>query len=124
MAPPKTVILNTFYEQLITFLGELKDMYPDDPDFPLGLTSVRMIKAVNPMMIIQTFYDGAKAFESEILSQNEQFFLDHSFEDVEDLDFNLLAKLKQYVKGMSEQSKKNVWVFVQNLYKLSKLAVR
>lgn len=119
MAP--AVILNAFYDQLISFLGELKAMYPDDPDFPLGLTSVRMIKSVNPMMIVQAFYDNAKKFESEILTQNEQFFLDHSFESVEDLDFNLLAKLKQYVKGMSDHSKKNVWVFVQNLYKLAKL---
>jgi hypothetical protein len=40
---------------------------------------------------------------------------------MEDVDFNILVKLKQYVKGMSDHSKKNVWVFVQNLYKLAKL---
>ena len=121
MAPSKTVILNAFYDQLIAFLGELKDMYPSDPDFLLGLTTIRMLKSVSPMLTLQTFYDNAKDFESEILSKNEQFFLDHSFEHMEDVDFNILVKLKQYVKGMSEQSKKNVWVYVQNLYKLAKL---
>jgi hypothetical protein len=48
-------------------------------------------------------------------------FLDHSFSDVEEVDFNLLDKLKQYVRGMSEESKKSVWVYVENLYKLAKV---
>jgi hypothetical protein len=40
---------------------------------------------------------------------------------MEDLDFNILAKLKQYVQGMSEASKKVVWIYVENLYKLGKI---
>jgi hypothetical protein len=118
---PRQVLLNTFYDQLITFLGELKDMYPDDPDFTLGLTSVRMLKTVNPSITIKMFYDVAKPYEEEILTRNESFFLDHAFQDIQDIDFNLLGKLKQYVRGMSEESKKHVWIYIENLYKLSKV---
>ena len=118
---PNIAIVNAFYDQLITFLGELKDMYPDDPDFALGLTSVKMMRTMNPTMVVKLFYETAKSYESEILSKNEKFFMDHSFADVQDMDFNLLAKLKQYVQNMSDTSKKVVWVYVENLYKLAKV---
>jgi hypothetical protein len=118
---PNPVVIKTFFDQLVTFLGELKDMYPDDPDFPLGLTSVKLMRTVNPTMVVKMFYDAATPYESEITSRNENFFLDHSFSDVQDVDFNLLDKLKHYVRGMSTESKKSVWVYVENLYKLAKV---
>ena len=124
MAPSRQIIVNAFFEQLIAFLGELKDMYPDDPDFALGLTSAKMMRTMNPTMLASMFFDNARAYESEILTKNENFFLDHSFSNVQDADFNLLDKLKQYVRGMSDTSKKNVWVYVENLYKLSKIIAR
>lgn len=96
-------------------------MYPDDADFSLGVTSVRMMRTVNPSMVVKFFHDTAKPYEDEILSKNEKFFLDHSFTDIPDLDFNLLAKLKQYVSNMSDDSKKYVWMYVDNLFKLAKL---
>ena len=121
MAPPRQTIVNAFFDQLLAFLGELKEMYPDDPDFALGLTSAQMMRTMNPTILSKMFFDNARAYESEILTKNEKFFLDHSFSNVQDADFNLLDKLKQYVRGMSDASKKNVWIYVDNLYKLSKI---
>ena len=121
MAPPRQVLVNAFFDQLIAFLGELKDMYPDDPDFAIGLTSSKMMRTLNPVMMVKIFFDSAKEYESEILTKNETFFLDHSFSNIQDVDFNLLDKLKQYVRGMSEISKKNVWIYIENLYKLAKV---
>ena len=118
MPPAKPVLVNAFIEQLLTFMNELKEMYPADPDFSLGITSIRMLKNVNPTIIPKYFFDSATEFESEILSKNEKFFLDHSFGN--DVDFDLLSKLKQYVAGMSPTSKDNVWAYIQTLFKLSK----
>jgi hypothetical protein len=118
---PNIVLVKAFYDQLTTFLGELKEMYPDDPDFALGLSTMKMMRTMNPTMWVKMFYDEAKPYESEILSKNEKFFLDHSFNDVKDMDFSILAKLKQYVQGMSDASKKVVWMYVENLYKLGKI---
>jgi hypothetical protein len=118
---PNPVIVNAFFDQLITFLTELNAMYPDDADFALGLTSTKMIRKINPTMWVKLFYENAKPYDSEITSRNEKFFMDHSFSDMEDLDFNILAKLKQYVEGMSDASKKVVWIYVENLYKLAKI---
>jgi hypothetical protein len=118
---PNPAIVNMFYDQVTIFLGELNEMYPDDPDFALGLTTLKMLRKVNPIAWVRLFYGGANLYESEILSNNETFFMDHSFENVQDMDFNLLIKLKQYVQGMSDSSKKVVWVYVTNLYKLAKI---
>jgi hypothetical protein len=119
--PSNTAVVNAFFDQLIAFLTELSEMYPDDADFSLGLTSTKMIRKINPTMWVKIFYDNAKPYDSEIMTKNEKFFMDHSFSDMEDLDFNILAKLKQYVQGMSEASKKVVWIYVENLYKLGKI---
>lgn len=121
MSSSNSTLTNVFFDQLLTFLGELKGMYPDDADFPLGITSIKLLRTINPNMVVQMFYDSSKLYETEILSKNESFFLDHSFEDIQDLDFNLLSKLKEYVRSMSATSKENVWKYVQNLYKLTYL---
>lgn len=122
MSPPKPVIVNTFFDQLLTFLKELTAMYPDDPDFPLASTTIRLMKTTTPVFLIKQFYDSSKGFEDQILSKNEHFFLDHSFEELKNddsFDFNILGKLKGYVQAMSSTSKEAVWIYVQNLYKLA-----
>jgi hypothetical protein len=118
---PNVAIVKAFYDQLITFLTELSEMYPDDPDFAIGVSTTKMMRTMNPTMWVKLFYDQAKPYESEILSKNEKFFLDHSFEDIQDVDFNILGKLKQYVLSMSDSSKKVVWVYIDNLYKLANI---
>lgn len=123
MSPPKPVLMNAFFDQLITFLKELTAMYPDDPDFPLASTTIRLMKTTTPVFVIKQFYDSSKGFEDQILSKNEHFFLDHTFEEFKNddsFDFNILGKLKGYVQAMSPTSKDAVWVYVQNLYKLAK----
>jgi hypothetical protein len=117
----RVALINAFYEQLFTFMDELKDMYPNDPDFPLGIMTLKMMKAGNPGFALQTFYESSKPFEDQILTKNELFFLDHTFSD---MDFDILSKLKQYVKSMSPISKDNVWLYVQNLYKMAKAVSR
>ena len=121
MAPARQVIVSAFFEQLIAFMSELKEMYPDDPDFALGLSSIKMLRNINPSIVVKMLFDSAAMYENEILSKNEKFFLDHSFSNIQEMDFNLLDKLKQYVRGMSEASKKNVWIYLENLYKLAKI---
>ena len=122
MPAPKSVLMNAFFDQLMNFLKELTAMYPDDADFPLASTTIRLMKSTTPAFVLNQFYDSSKGFEDQILSKNEHFFLDHSFSEFKNdatFDFNILAKLKQYVQAMSPASKEAVWVYVQNLYKLA-----
>jgi hypothetical protein len=120
MPPPKPVLMNAFFDQLLTFLKELTAMYPDDADFPLASTTIRLLKTTTPVFVLNQFYESSKGFEDQILSKNERFFLDHTFDEFKSdaFDFNILAKLKSYVQSMPQSSKEAVWIYVQNLYKL------
>jgi hypothetical protein len=120
MPPSKPVLMNAFFDQLLTFLKELTAMYPDDADFPLASTTIRLLKTTTPVFVLNQFYESSKGFEDQILSKNESFFLDHTFDEFKSdaFDFNILAKLKSYVQSMPPSSKEAVWIYVQNLYKL------
>jgi hypothetical protein len=120
MAPPKVVLLTAFFDQLGSLLKELSAMYPDDPDFPLASTTLRMLKTTSPAFVLKQFADASVGFEAQILAKDETFFLGHTFAELEDVDFNVLAKLKQYVQAMSPDSKDAVWTYIQNLHKLVK----
>jgi hypothetical protein len=49
----RPVLLNAFFSQFSAFLGELKQMYPDDTDFPTYLTTINLLKGTNPMLVVR-----------------------------------------------------------------------
>lgn len=120
----KIVLMNALYDQFFSFVGELKQMYPDDPDFPMYETSVRMLKTTNPSLLGKYIVEYTQDFQDKIESQDEGFFLDYSFSEYgEHVDLNIFSKLKKYYASMSSDSKTNTWKYIQNIYKLSKASV-
>lgn len=117
----KTVLMTALFEQLKLFTNELISMYPDDADFPLFATSVKLMKLSNPAMVIKSIYDNTNPFAEKILGKDEGFFLDYSFSEYEkDVgDINVFSKLKKYITSMSPASKDCVWKYIQNIYKLA-----
>ena len=117
----KISLMNAMFDQFTSFLSELIEMYPDDPDFSIFLTTVKLMRNTNPSLVVKYIYDNTNSFEEKILNKDENFFLDYSFSEYSsDVDLNIFAKLKQYLKTMSQSSKDNVWKYIQNIYRLSK----
>jgi hypothetical protein len=116
----KVVLLNALYDQFTSFVSELSEMYPDDSDFPLFLTSVRMLKMTNPSMLAKYINENTAPFEQQIMNKEEQFFLNHDFES-HGVNIDILSKLKTYVSSMSADSKENVWKYCQNIIRLAKV---
>ena len=117
----KIVIMNALYDQFFSFLSELKEMYPDDSDFPMYETSLRMLKSTNPSLLGKYIVEYTDEFKTQIESQDEKFFLDYSFNEYgEHVDLNIFSKLKKYYADMSTDSKSNTWKYIQNIYRLSK----
>lgn len=117
----RTVLMNAMFDQFISFVSELSDMYPTDSDFPMFLTTLRMMKMTNPSLVAKYVYDNTSQFEEQILSKNEQFFLEYSFSEYSnDVDLNIFAKLKKYISNMNDSSKESVWKYIQNIFRLSK----
>jgi hypothetical protein len=117
----KTVLITALFDQFTTFVGELVEMYPHDTDFPLCITTVRLLKATNPSMLAKYVHDNTIEFEDKIMSKDESFFLQNDFaEYTEYIDMNIFGKLKVYVKNMSPESKEHVWKYCQNIIRLAK----
>ena len=117
----KPVLMSAMFDQFTSFVTELIQMYPDDPDFSLFLTSLRLLRSTNPSLLVKYVYENTSAFENQILNKDEGFFVDYSFDEFsENLDLNIFPTLKQYVKNMSPSTKDNVWKYIQNIYRLSK----
>jgi hypothetical protein len=118
----RVVLLNALYDQFISFVSELSEMYPDDPDFPLFITTVRLLKTSNPSLLAKYIAENTAQYEEQILKKDEQFFLTHDFQS-HDLDIDILSKLKTYVSTMTPTTKEHVWKYCQNIIKLAKALV-
>lgn len=117
----KSVLMNAMFDQFLSFVNELIEMYPNDSDFSMFLTTLKMMKMTNPSMLSKYVYENTSLFEEQILSKNEQFFVDYSFSEYSDnVDLNIFSKLKQYISTMNNDSKDSVWKYIQNIYRLSK----
>lgn len=119
----RVVLLNALYDQFTSFVTELSQMYPDDPDFPLFLTTVRLLKTSNPSLLAKYITENTKDYEDQIMNKDEKFFLDHNFETHGDVDMDILSKLKGYVNTMSAETKEHVWKYCQNIIRLAKALV-
>lgn len=116
----KIVLMNALYDQFFSFLNELIDAYPEDVDFSIFLSTLKMLKATNPSILSTYIVEYTSQFNDQILNGDENFFIDYSFEEYsEHVDLNIFSKLKKYFKEMNEKSKQNVWKYTQNIVKLS-----
>lgn len=116
----KIVLMNALYDQFFSFLNELIEIYPEDVDFSIFLSTLKMLKSTNPSILPTYIVEYTSQFNDQILNGDESFFIDYSFEEYsEHVDLNIFSKLKKYFKEMNEKSKQNVWKYTQNIVKLS-----
>lgn len=117
----KTTLLTALFDQFISFTTELSQMYPDDADFSMFTTTLRMLKTTNPSLLPKYIYENVEKYEEQLMSKDEAFIMGHSFEEHgNDVDLNIFAKLKGYLTNMTPDSKDNVWKYSQNIWRLTK----
>jgi hypothetical protein len=115
----KKVFIEAFFNQFISFMGELKQMYPDDEDFPVFITTLSMMKAANPMLVLNYVKSEIiDPYGAKIAVRDESFFLNQDYTSREDVDLNIVDKLKQYISGMSSDTKETVWKYIEIITKL------
>jgi len=115
----KKILIDAFFSQFSAFLNELKQMYPEDPDFPMFLSSLSLIKSTNPMMVVKFVQtEIVDKFGEKIAVRDETFFMNQDFSDHGDVDLDIVKKLKQYIEGMSADTKETVWKYIEIITKL------
>ena len=117
----RVTLMTALFDQFTSFVSELSEMYPEDSDFSMFLTTVRLMRSTNPSLVVNNIYDATHPYEEQIMAKDERFFLEKDFDEhKESVDMDIMVKLKQYVSEMSESSKENVWKYCQNITRLSK----
>ena len=116
----KKVFIDTFFTQFTDFLKQLENMYPDDTDFPVFLTTLQLLKATNPMLVVNFVKsDIVDPYGSKITAKDESFFLEQDYtKHGADVDLNVVNKLKKYIQSMTPNSKDVVWKYIDLLMKL------
>lgn len=115
----KKVLIDAFFEQFITFVSELSEMYPDDSGFPTFRTTLKLMKMTNPSLVIKYVSDSTSQFMQKIMASDEGFFMEMDFSVYGTVDMNIFTKLKSYIQTMSPQSKESVWKYIQNITRLA-----
>lgn len=117
----KGALMSALFTQLTSLINELTEMYPNDTDFPLALTTIQLLKTTNPSMVVKFMDENLSKFEDKINAKDQSFFLDYSYAEWEGyVDVNIFSKLKEYHSTMAEQSKEAMWLYVTNIMRLAK----
>jgi len=119
----KKKLIDAFFDQFITFVNELSDMYPDDSGFPTFNTTLKLMKMTNPSLVIKYVSDSTSEFLEKIMASDEGFFMEMDFSVYGTVDMNIFTKLKSYIQSMSPQSKESVWKYIQNITRLAQAIV-
>ena len=120
----KKILIDAFFNQYEDFLNQLKEVYPDDPDWKLYLSGLAIFRRTNPMIVAQKTWKWVSKFEETIKNRDEKFFLtmDYSVytEGEEPLE-QTIEKLRNMWSVLDAHNRKVVWDFVNNITTLAKL---
>ena len=115
----KKVLIDALFNQFNSFLGELKQMYPEDVDFPVFITTLSMLKTANPMLVVNFVKtEIVDPFGAKIQDRDESFFMEQDYTVRGDVDLDIVDKIKQYIQGMSPETKETVWKYIEIITKL------
>jgi hypothetical protein len=116
----KKVLIDALFTQFTAFVNELSQMYPTDPDFPMFAMTLTMMKSTNPMMVINFIKtEITDHYGDKIAVRDESFFLNQDLSTRDDVDLNVVNKLKQYIAGMNAATKDTVWAYIEIITRLS-----
>ena len=96
-----TQIRSVFIQQLDSFVEEISTLYPEEKEIMLFAEKYKMIKGANSTFVIESFIQYVLPLREQILSKNEDFFLNGGGqEEIKKDDYS--SKLRDIIK--------NVWV--------------
>ena len=113
------VLLQALFTQFYSLIGELREMFPDDADFPVYETAIRAIQKTNPSLLLHHYKTNIveTGFGEKILARDESFFLDYRYSEYDSAD--VIGKLKQYWKVLSPESQSAVWAYVLAIHQIA-----
>lgn len=114
-----------FNDHFDEFMDDIVNIFPDDIDIRNSRNSIKMLRKANPKLLIQIWnkYVSSK-YASQIDDGNILFFIENDYnEDVGSMEnasqiINVINRLRNPIKLMSEENQKKAMKYIQNLKKI------
>lgn len=120
----KKIYLDAFYNQYEDFLNQLKEVFPNDQDFPVYLAGLSIFRRTNPLMVAQKTWKHVSRFEEVIRNRDESFFIERDYGDITEGEEPLeqtVTKIKSMWSTLNIHNKKVVWDFINNIMALARM---
>jgi len=122
-------ILTAFNTQIINFLDETINLYPNDLDFSTFKNAILLLKKTNPRKIYELFNLYIDSYRGKIMNRDETFFISEckyqEFTNYQEYYKNnsidishVIDKLKLYWTDLSDNNKDKIWKYLEILIKL------
>jgi len=118
----KQLIVTCFNKKFEEFLGDLITTFPEDKDFRDFKNSFNLLKNIDDKKPIQIFQMYAPMYREQLLSRNEQFFLQNDYSELskeKNITSELIGKLKNYWVELNEENRDIVWKYLIILINLA-----
>lgn len=136
-------LLTAFTTQVLNLATELTNMYPNDSFFKSGLTAASLMKKTNPRLLHNLMMEKMSEYREHIFAENDIFFTEQinkleeekqkeiNIKQINKLEeeeintkaeqdnFNFILRVRTYWKEMSPNTKKQIWMYLKVLFKLS-----
>ena len=135
-------VLTAFTTQVINLATELTNMYPNDSFFKSALTAASLMKKTNPRLMHNLMMENLSPYREQIFAEDDEFFADQIVKLEEEKkteesesgsvshdnekrlvqneeQFNFVLRVRTYWNEMSSNTKKQIWMYLKVLFKLS-----
>jgi hypothetical protein len=125
-----TNFLQAFNDHFIDFVNDIQSVFPEDHDLLVAKNSFITIRKANPKLIVKIWntYIVSK-YKKEIENGDIGFFIEKDYsQDVNGIEHSdkimeAINRLREPIKNMSKESQEKTMKYIQNLSKLSTLAI-
>lgn len=127
----KSIILKSFNNHFFEFLQDIITIFPENEELQFTKTKMEMLKKANPICIIKGWYFFVFEKYNNIISNGDiTFFFDKDYK--QDLEYmknsgeimNVINKLREPIRNMSDTNKEHTLKYMQNLCKLSNIYMK
>jgi len=113
----KPQVMSLFFDQFQSFIEQLMVVFPDDTDFPVYLSNLKIAKMTNPKMVVAGIEQHCLPFAETIKARNADFFLKYPFKEYEkdETIVPVIRKMKTMWLEISPVNQSHIMDYVNNL---------
>jgi|UniRef100_A0A6C0D9N1 hypothetical protein len=116
--------LGAFCNQLIAFVEDLAETYPEEKDLLMGVQAMKLMKQANPRMLHRLFAEYVNpTVQERILVEDDAYVIDNAkaiFDSQYSDMLTLFWVFKKHWTSMSETNKQHIWKYLKSLVLLAR----